>query len=144
MRTQWKFANSATVSWTGALFGKGQSLLIKQLYKYIAEQSRVQTEKRNSPIWMNRYGKKVSNIFQTHLHDEYNIQKSSNLAQKCRQESFLKISNLIFSTGWSGNPDFFVAMSHTIKKSVYWALICLSRWPIAFKPWLLKFRDSVL
>ena len=70
-----------------------------------------------------------------------NIKKPSKLVKNCRQETLSKISNRIFSSGWSGNPDFFLPMTIYIEKSVFRDLVCIPRWPTAFKTWRIRFRN---
>ena len=98
------------------------------------------TLKRIFRFCMNRYRKKV-NSFSTPKYDKQNFKKSSKLVKNCSQETLSKISNRIFSSVWSGNPDFFLPMAIYIKKSVFKDLVCIPRWPTAFKSCRIRFRN---
>ena len=63
---------------------------------------------------------------------------STNCLQICNPERVLKIWNRILSTSWTRYPDFFVALSNSMKGSIHRALICYSRWPTAFILWPLR------
>ena len=61
------------------------------------------------------------------------------MVKNCGQESCFNISNRIFSTGWSGIPDFFWLRTIYIKISVHRALVHCPRWPTAFKTCIRRF-----